>query len=299
MTRRHLEIFVAVFQTGSMTGAAQSLHLAQPSVSLAVKELEEHYHIRLFDRLGKHIYPTDSGRQFYGYALHIVSLFQDMEENARSLERKGTLRIGASITIGNYVLPDLLKAFQLDFPEVRTEAVILNSAAVEQALLDNRIDLGLIESEAFSPQLQKIPFMEDRLCVIVPPGHPLTAQPSASFSQIAEYPFLLRERGSGGREMIESLFELRQLPLVPLWESASTQAIVRGVAKGLGIAILPWLLVEEDVRSGRVETIHVPDLGLTRHFFMIYHPNKYLTEGARHLMDLCLHCSSSSQSQPQ
>lgn len=299
MTRRHLEIFVAVFQTGSMTGAAQSLHLAQPSVSLAVKELEEHYHIRLFDRLGKHIYPTDSGRQFYGYALHIVSLFQDMEENARSLERKGTLRIGASITIGNYVLPDLLKAFQLDFPEVRTEAVILNSAAVEQALLDNRIDLGLIESEARSPQLQKIPFMEDRLCVIVPPGHPLTAQPSASFSQIAKYPFLLRERGSGGREMIESLFELRQLPLVPLWESASTQAIVRGVAQGLGIAILPWLLVEEDVRNGRVETIHVPDLGLTRHFFMIYHPNKYLTEGARHLMDLCLHCSSSSQSQPQ
>lgn len=299
MTRRHLEIFVAVFQTGSMTGAAQSLHLAQPSVSLAVKELEEHYHIRLFDRLGKHIYPTDSGRQFYGYALHIVSLFQDMEENARSLERKGTLRIGASITIGNYVLPDLLKAFQLDFPEVRTEAVILNSAAVEQALLDNRIDLGLIESEARSPQLQKIPFMEDRLCVIVPPGHPLTSQPSASFSQIAKYPFLLRERGSGGREMIESLFELRQLPLVPLWESASTQAIVRGVTQGLGIAILPWLLVEEDVRNGRVETIHVPDLGLTRHFFMIYHPNKYLTEGARHLMDLCLHCSSSSQSQPQ
>lgn len=288
MTRRHLEIFVAVYQNANMTRAAESMHLAQPSVSLAIRELEEHYRIRLFDRMGKHIYPTDSGTQFYGYALHIVSLFRELEENARSLERAGTLRIGASITIGNYVLPDLLQAFHKDFPDIRTEAVILNSGAIEQAILDNRVDLGLIETETHSGQIQRLPFLEDRLCVIAPPGHALTQNPPSSFRQLADFPFLMRERGSAGREMVEGLFELYQLPLAPLWESASTQAIVRGVANGLGIAILPWLLVEQAVQDGLVEAIEVPDLALSRHFYVAWHQNKYLSAGAKRLMELCL-----------
>ena len=288
MTRRHLEIFVAVYQKANMTRAAESMHLAQPSVSLAIRELEQHYRIRLFDRIGKHIYPTDSGKRFYGYALHIVSLFQDLEENARSLERTGTLRIGSSITIGNYVLPDLLKIFQKDFPAIRTEAVILNSAAIEQAILDNRIDLGLIETETHSRQIQRLSFLEDRLCVIVSPDHPLVRNPPSSFRQLADFPFLMRERGSAGREIVEGLFELYQLSLTPLWESASTQAIVRGVANGLGIAILPWLLVKQDVQHGCVKVIEVPDLKLSRYFYLAWHQNKYLTLGAKHLMELCL-----------
>ena len=109
MTLRHMKIFVTVYQHSSVTKAAGELHLAQPSVSLAVKELEEYYGIRLFERIGRGIRPTEAGSEFYSYALHIVSLFEDMEKKIKNWDTLGTIRIGTSITIGTHVLPALIK----------------------------------------------------------------------------------------------------------------------------------------------------------------------------------------------
>ena len=137
MTLRHMKIYVAVFQHSNITRAAEELHLAQPSVSLAVKELEEYYGVRLFERRGRRILPTEAGREFYGYALHIASLFGEMETRIKNWDRIGTLRIGTSITIGTHILPELLHRFQEQFPEVRTEAEINNSSLIERRVLDN------------------------------------------------------------------------------------------------------------------------------------------------------------------
>ena len=128
MTLRHLHIFVTVFQAGGITRAAHILHVAQPSISLAVHELEEHYGVRLFERTGRKIVPTECGRSFYGYALHIVSLFRDMEHHMADWNSAGTLRIGASITVGTHVLPALLDRCKQRFPDIRAEVVINNSA---------------------------------------------------------------------------------------------------------------------------------------------------------------------------
>lgn len=151
MTLRHMVIFVAVFEQNSITKAADSLYLSQPSVSAAVKELEEHYGIRLFERIGRGICPTEAGKEFYSYAKHIVFLFGELEQKIRDWDKVGTLRIGASITIGTHILPILVRRFQENAPDLRIEVKVNQSAAIERAIFDNRIDLGLIENHPSSP----------------------------------------------------------------------------------------------------------------------------------------------------
>ncbi len=286
MTLRHMKIFVSVFQHSNITKAAAQLHLAQPSVSFAIKELEEYYGIRLFERIGKRIYPTECGKEFYGYALHIVSIFGDMETKIRNWDTLGTIRIGASITIGTHILPSLLKQYQIPYPSLRTEVTIENSSSIEQRLLNNDIDLGLIEIQPEHGELTAEPFMEDFLCAIVSMDHPLTQYKEITLEQMAQYPFLMREKGSAGREILDAAFNVRQITVHPLWESSSTQAIVRGVAEGLGVAVLPFLLVEKNIDEHNVCMIPL-NPSLRRNLYMIWHKSKYLTKNMEVFIQLC------------
>lgn len=286
MTLRHMKIFVSVFQHSNITRAAEELHLAQPSVSFAVKELEDYYGIRLFDRIGRRISPTEAGKGFYEYAIHIVSIFDEMEKTIRNWDTMGTIRIGASITIGNYILPPVLRQYQEKFPNLRVEVTIKQSASVEQHVLNNDIDIGLIESQPEHRDIVSIPFMEDYLCAIFPVGHPLAQRGEVTLEQMAQYPFLMREKGSAGREILDAFFAIRQISVRPLWESTSTQAIVRGVAEGLGVAVLPSLLVQKDIREHTVQTVPF-EQPLKRNLHIVYHKSKYLTENMNAFIALC------------
>ena len=286
MTLRHMKIYVAVFQHSNITRAAEELHLAQPSVSLAVKELEEYYGVRLFERRGRRILPTEVGREFYGYALHIASLFDEMETRIKNWDRIGTLRIGTSITIGTHILPELLHRFQEQFPEVRTEAEINNSSLIERRVLDNAIDVGLIENQPEHEDICAVPFMRDELAAILPPGHALGRRKKVTLEQLAEYPFLMREKGSAGREILDAAFALRQQAVHPVMESVSTQAIVRGVAEGLGVAVLPYLLVKRAIEEGAVIQVPLAE-PMERNLNIIYHKSKYLTGNMNTFIELC------------
>lgn len=150
MTLRHLHIFVSVYEHKSITKAANTLHIAQPSVSLAIKELGEYYGVQLFDRIGRGITPTEAAKHLYGYAIHIVSLFNEMEQHIKNWDNIGTLRIGASITIGTHILPELIKEYQKHNPDLRLEVIVNKSSAIEQHILDNKIDIGAL---GFNSQL--------------------------------------------------------------------------------------------------------------------------------------------------
>lgn len=286
MTLRHMKIFEAVFRHSNITKAAEELHLAQPSVSVAVRELEEYYGICLFERLGRRIVPTELGKEFYGYALHIVSLFDEMEQKIRNWDALGVIRIGASITIGTHILPPLLKQYQALYPELRTEVTIGKSAVIEQHILENKIDIGLIENQSEHPDINVLPFMEDYMQAIVAPDHPLAKYSQVTLEQLAQYPFLMREKGSAGREILDACFALEQITVHPLWESASTQAIVRGVAEGLGVAVLPCLLIRKNIEEHTVKMIPFPQ-PLTRKLNLIWHRSKYLTDNMNAFIDLC------------
>lgn len=292
MTLRHMKIFVAVFRHSNVTKAAEELHLAQPSVSFAIRELENYYGIRLFERLGRHICPTETGKEFYGYAVHIVSIFEEMEKKIKNWDTLGTIRIGASITIGTHILPPLLKQYQTMYPELRIEVNVRKSDVIEQGIIDNRIDIGLIENQPSHPDLVASPFMEDTLQAIAGNGHPFSGRAQVTLRELAEYPFLMREKGSAGREFLDACFELQQITVRPLWESASTQAIVRGVAEGLGVAVLPAMLIRKDIAEGVVTPLSFP-FPLKRKLHIIWHRSKYLSRNMNAFITLCKNYGSS------
>jgi len=286
MTLRHMRIFVSVFQKNSITKAAQELHLAQPSVSLAVRELEDYYGIRLFDRIGRHIAPTECGKEFYRYAVHIVSLFNEMEKKMRNWDTFGTLRIGASITIGTHILPVLIHRYQDQFPDLMIEAKVSKSASVEDEIIHNGIDLGLIETQPSHPDLRAVPFMTDSMCAITAPDHPLASVKSISLAELSRFPFLMREKGSAGRKLLDAAFSLQQMTVSPRWESTSTQALVKAVAEGLGVSVLPYLIVKKDIEEGTVRQIPL-NQPIRRNLNVIYHKSKFLTDNMKSFIELC------------
>ena len=287
MTLRHIKIFVAVCETGSATAAGEKLFIAQPSISLAISELEDYYGVKLFDRLSKRLYITEAGKHFLEYASHIVKIFEEMETEIRNFDTQGIIRIGASITIGNYLLPKYVEKFKRLHPNTEVQAIIANSDTIEENLMKNNIDLALIEGIIHSPYLKSIHFKEDELVLICGLSHPLAVRDEIELEDIKNEDLLLREKGSAGREICDGLFATNGIEINILWESTSTQAIVRAVISGLGLSILPYLLVKDSIERGEVKVIKIKDVSLKRSFSIIYHKNKFLTNSAKDFMDIC------------
>ncbi len=291
MTLRHLKIFVSVYQHQSITRAAEQLHLVQPSVSLAIRELETYYGIVLFDRMARRIFPTDQADRFYEYALHIVSLVEEMEQSFRNSDSVGSLRVGSSITIGNFLLPAFAAKFRETYPHVRLTAEIKNSETIVQQVLNNQVDIGIIEGNTENPNLNTEVFYHDHLSVIASPTHPLAKKKNVTLSELSSQDFLLREPGSAGREMAEALFLSQGYTIKPVWESISTQALIRGTAQNFGLSILPSLLVREELEKGTIVELSAKDFSFSRQFLLLTHKHKYLSQSAKAFLDICRNSS--------
>ncbi len=288
MTLKHIKIFVAVCECGSVTAAAEKLYITQPAASLAISELEDYYGIKLFDRIAKRLHITEAGKQFLQYATHIVGLFDELEKGVRNWDSIGVLRVGASVTIGNYLLPGYVKEFQTDHPQMKIKAVIDNSETIEEYVLKNEIDLGLIEGITHSPYIESKCFMDDELVLICSPNHIWTTCDAIEIEDLKDEEFILREKGSAGREIFDSILQIKGIKIDPSWQSISTQAIIRAVSKGLGVSVLPYLLVKDNLDRGEIQSINIKDISLSRQFSVIYHKNKFLTDSAKDFISLCL-----------
>ena len=287
MTLRHMEIFVAVCEENGVTRAAERLHLAQPAVSLAIREMEEHYDVHLFDRISKRLYLTDAGRNLLEYATHIVSLFADMENDVRRWERTGNLKIGSSITIGTRLMPKYVSAFRDLHPQARVEVTVSSSEVIEKKLLRSELDFALIEGSVHSDGIVCETYLRDRLAVVCSSLSPLCAQGTITVEQLLAQPLLLREPGSGTRELFDNIMAPFEHPYAPSWESTSTQALVGAVAMGLGISVLPYPLVADSIKEGVVFELLVEGIRFDRGFHIVYHKNKFLTALAKEFIDLC------------
>jgi DNA-binding transcriptional LysR family regulator len=287
MTIRHLKIFVAVCEAGSMTKAGQTLFMAQPTISQAIRELEIHYRAKLFDRIAKRLYLTDAGKRLLPYAQQISSIYDAMEADAQGWDSNGVLRIGASITIGTCLLPDLLTSFATSRPDVTVQIQIDNSEKIKQAVLENAIDIGLIEGLPNSSFLVSESFYDDELVLLCSAKHRWAGLKSVAPEDLKTEPFLMREKGSGGREILESAFLLQNIELEPTWESISTQAILQAVSKGLGVAILPLLLAKNHIQQGLLLSVPIDGIYLKRKFAIIYHKSKYLSSSAKEFIQVC------------
>lgn len=287
MTIRHLRIFTEVCACKSVTGAAKKLYLAQPSVSLAIRELEEHYGVKLFDRIARRLDLTEAGTRLLTYATHIISLFDDMERDVQQFDGQ-RVRVATSLTIGTCLLPGLAKRFSQTHPEIELQAMIENSEWVIEGVLANNYDFAMVEAVPDDPQLLTEQLMPDELAAICAPGHPLLAQKDGvSAADFAAQKIIMREKGSGTRELFDSVMLVHNIKAKPFWESANTQAIIAAVSAGIGVSVLPEKLLEEALREGKVCRLTLRGVSFKRSFYLIRHQNKYLSPAAQDFMELC------------
>lgn len=277
MTIRHLKIFVAVVDCGSMSRAAQKLYISQPSVSQAVAELEKYYHVKLFERLSQKLYITEEGEKLLSYARHIISSFEEMEDAMCEMKSTPHLNIGCSVSVGTYLLNDLLDQIERAYPACRIVATVDNTSSIEQQVLNNKLDLGIVEGVVKSEDLIRIPVFQDELVLLCGRDHHLAGRKYISFEELEGENFISREQGSAERNQMERVLEEHGVSLNRCLSSTNTEAIKNAVIHGRGIAILSDMLVKKECSCGDMVTIQLEDFHFTRQIHLIYHKNKYLS----------------------
>lgn len=286
MTVRHMKIFKTVCECGcSITKAAEKLNMTQPAVSLAVSELENYYGIKLFDRISRRLYLSEAGKMFLEYANTITLTFDDMEKRVRSWEKTGVVRVGASISIGAMLMPEYVKKFAAENHDTKVTVKINRSEELEALLFENKLDFALIEGIVHDQNLVYEDFMEDRLALVAAKGFPTD---TIKKEEIYAYDFLLREKGSGTREIFESTLTSVSCPLPePAWESMSTAALINAAEAGLGVAVVPYRMAVERLKSGSIREIHIENIKFTRKYKLVYHKNKKLSTTDRKFIEIC------------
>jgi DNA-binding transcriptional LysR family regulator len=290
MTLRHIQIFISVCDTGSTVKASQQLNLAQPSISLGIKEIEQNYGIKLFDRISRKLVLTEAGDNFLVYAREINSNFISLETQIKDYDKTKKLSIGSSITIGIFILPLLIKQFKEYYPETELNVVIKDSVSITSMVVENKLDFGLIESHnslgLYHKMITSTPFFKDKLVLAVSIDNPLATNDTISLKMLTGQQLILREKDSAGRNLIDTVLNSNDLNIPMIWESVSNSAIISMVSENLGVTILPNGVISNHISNNRIKQITISDVDFDRTYSIIHHKNKYLTHGAKDLIKL-------------
>lgn len=279
MTYRNIEIFLAICANGnSITKAAETLFISQPTVTMNLQDMEKELGVLLFDRIGRKLYLTDAGWKFRDYALRIHGLQTDMEKTFRNWEREEKIYIGASMTVGSCYLSGYMKAFMQICPSVKMQTVVAPSSDLEQMILKNQIDFAIVEMPMHSLAVRFDPYMEKDLIVLAPPSF---GKASISLSEFARQPLVLRNTGSGTREIIDAAMSGKNIKVEPVMESVSAMALLDAVRSGLGFSILPEGIAESLVKRGEAKIISVRGLHFPQTYYLAYHKDKVLSENMK------------------
>lgn len=288
MTLRHIRIFWEVCQQGNnITRAANALYMTQPAVSQAIRELEEHYGLRLFERYSRHLYITPAGQRLRQYAGQLLQQVERMEKSLQGCDDAGPLRVGATVTIGSQFLPCYVDTFHSLHPQTQVQVFVSPGEVLEQRLLHNQLDLALIEGGVHAPELMAEAYLEDSLLTVCAPGRPYSRGQVVTLEQLRDQPFLLREKGSATRETFDAAARAVGFSVEPAWEASSTTALVNAAVHGLGIAVLPRRMLFGPLERGIITAFQVPELDLRRRYWVVFHKEKFLTSAARDFIDLC------------
>jgi DNA-binding transcriptional LysR family regulator len=284
ITLRQIEVFTEVLKSGSTTQASQVLSLSQSAVSAALADLENQLGVQLFDRVGKRLVLNEHGRLLYPRAVGLLEQAGEIEQLFR--EDSGAIRLFASSTIGNYLLPGMIAAYRRDFPALPLELSVGNSQDAIQAVADFRVDIGLIEGPCHEPDIISTPWLEDELVVFAAPDSALLLQPVTLVS-LAAAPWILRERGSGTREIVDYQL-LSHLPQFQLgMELGNSEAIKHAVRHGMGISCLSRRVIADLLEAGTLAEVAVPLPRLTRTLYRIHHRQKHLSNALNRFLAYC------------
>ncbi|MCL2750673.1 MAG: LysR family transcriptional regulator [Coriobacteriia bacterium] len=265
-----LLVFKEVAETKNITLASKRLHISQPSVSIQIKGLEQEYGVRLFERTNKGVVLTRAGEILYDYSTRAINIMQEAREliSGLSYDRHRRIKLGATLTIGEYILPHIIGHLDDAHDSLDFSVKIANTQIVAQDVLENRIHLALVEGPVpENPALSIETFWHDELALVVPVGHPWAKRASVTFQEVCNERMITREKGSGTRKVMELAllkggFEPDRLNVIA--ELGSTEAIKQAVIEGLGITIISTLTVQQECKHALLKTLPIDGCQLAR-----------------------------------
>lgn len=288
ITLKQLEVFIAVAQSGNVTRASEGLNITQSATSMALADFENQLGRKLFDRIGKRLQLNDAGRLLLPKALDAVARVADIEHMAGSDEAMiGPLRIGASLTIGNYLMPGLIGSFMKAHAGAQLTLDVNNTRHVIEAVKHFQVDLGFIEGFCHEPDIEVLPWGRDELVIFAAPDHPLACKKKLDEDDLAAADWILREPGSGTREVFDNAVMGRIRRLNLLLEFGHTEAIKQAVASGIGIGCASRRSLEDAFRTGSVVPLATPFLDLGRELYVLIHRQKFRTQGLELFLRHC------------
>lgn len=279
----HLEVFRAVARLGSITRASEELIISQPAVSEQVKQLELACGLPLFERLPRGVRLTQAGEIVYDYAERLFGAADELERTLADLRNlvRGRLRLGASMTIGQYVLPEVMGGFRQHYPGVQLSLVVGNSSEIVDKVAGRALGLGFVGGAPANPALTAVPYLVDEIVVIVAAGHELASQTTLSVRDLPGADWIARERGSATRSEAEACLAAVGIVLTPAMDLGSNEAVKTAVAEGLGFALISHLDVAAELAAGRLLERSPADWDSRRLFCVCYRKDRRLTRAER------------------
>lgn len=286
-TLRQLQVFLAAAQHENISRAAESLSMSQSAASSSLKDLEGQFDIKLFDRVGKRLQLNATGAAFRPRAQALVDQALELEQDFARHADLGRIRVGATLTIGNYIAIELLDQFRRQNPHAKVELEIGNTVDIAEKVLNFDLDIGLIEGEYWHPDLAVVHWYEDDLTLFCSPRHPYASCKQLTDQDLIEAQWILREPGSGTRQAFDRAMGGILPDLTIGYELQHTEAIKQAVKQNLGISCLSEMALREEFANGSLVAIGLDHRNLHRTMYRITHKQKYLSEGVSRWLELC------------
>lgn len=294
MTIRHLQIFKTVCDCGGITAAAERLNVTQPSVSLAMRELETFYGARLFDRMSRGVYPTEAGLLLRRYAEEILASFEEAASVLRGGRAVRRCRVGVNVSVAETYLAPLVARIRRDAPDVDLSVFVKNNAQLDEMLSENRIDFAIYDGASETGARVALPLAEECQVAVCAPA--LFEREAIEPTELAKKPLLLREAGSGLRVCVDAALSRGGYPYRIAAESNSTLALLELARAGLGFAIVPRPLAEKYTTDGQLKLVQIQNPPITRRYALVYHTGKTLTPAMQTVIHACKGLSANDTS---
>lgn len=285
MNIRHYRIFKTVCDENSVTKAANKLFMTQPAVSHVIKELETNLGYPLFDRISRRLYLTTAGEVYLDKVRQVLTLIDELESEAQNFEKEAPIRIGSSITIANFWLPEILHQFKLD-TNTPVQVEIDSAAQILKKLERTEIDLAFMEGVVPQGKYKVQAFASYKLCMACSPTYPAANKSYKTIHELKDEQFLLREKGSAIRDSFDSYLTLSQLQIEPSYTSVNSQALIQAAKCSLGITVLPDMLLEKEMKDKSLVEVKVRDFALENTNFLLYHEEKYVSSSMKKIISL-------------
>jgi len=286
-TLRQLQVFLATAHHENISRAAASLNMSQSAASGALKEFESLYDVRLFERAGKRLKLNELGRQLWPRVESLLEQASELESDLNRHHDLGRLKVGATLTIGNYLAVGFMARYMAEQPGARVKLEVANTRAIADRVLAFDLDLGMIEGEINHPDLELVRWRSDDLVAFCAPEHPLAGRDRLSDDDLLEQNWIVREPGSGTRQTFERGMHGLLTDLRITLELEHTEAIKRAVEAGLGISCLSRVSLQEAFRRGTLVPLAIPHRDFSREFYFVLHKQKYRSPGIQRWLELC------------